>query len=58
MDGKKLEYDFSIPDNPAAPNHFKTLVDSHGEIDLDKIMAFEEKYVDLENRSAQDVAQL
>ena len=48
----------SIPDDPANPTEFKSLIDQHGEIELDMIRRFEETYIDQANRSAQDAAQL
>ena len=34
----------SIPDDPVNPTEFKSLIDQHGEIELDTIRAFEESY--------------
>ena len=48
----------SIPDDPVNPTEFKSLIDQHGEIELDMIRRFEETYIDQANRSAQDAAQL
>ena len=48
----------SIPDDPANPTSFKSLLDQHGEITLQEIREFEETYIDQRNRSAQDTAQL
>lgn len=48
----------SIPDDPANPNAFKSLIDNHGEIDIETIRAFEEFYITGESRSAQDAAML
>ena len=48
----------SIPDDPHNPSEFKSLIDNHGEIELSTIRKFEETYIDRENRSAQDSAQL
>ena len=48
----------SIPDDPENPQEFKSLIDSHGEIDLQTIERFEESYLSGQSRSAQDAAQL
>ena len=48
----------SIPDDPVNPNEFKSLIDQHGEIELETIRAFEESYIDQEIRPAQDTTQL
>ena len=48
----------SIPNDPVNPTEFKSLIDQHGEIELDTIRAFEESYIDQANRPAQDTAQL
>ena len=48
----------SIPDDPANPVNFRSLIDHHGEITIDDLMAFEQTYVGAQNRSAQDSAQL
>lgn len=48
----------SIPDDPANPQEFKSLIDSHGELDLQTVRAFEESYIQGQSRSAQDTAQL
>ena len=48
----------SIPDNPEDPKDFKSLIDNHGEIDIESIKAFEESYVEGKSRSAQDAAML
>ena len=42
----------SIPDNPEDPKDFKSLIDNHGEIDIESIKAFEESYVEGKSRSA------
>ena len=36
----------SIPDDPINPNEFKSLIDQHGEIEMESIRAFEETYMD------------
>ena len=48
----------SIPDDPNNPTGFKSLIDNHGEIDIETIRVFEESYVTGESRSAQDAAML
>ena len=48
----------SIPDDPNNPTEFKSLIDNHGEIDIDSIREFEESYVQGQSRSAQDAAML
>ena len=48
----------SIPDRPDNPNEFKSLIDQHGEIDIETIRDFEESYIDQAIRPAQDTAQL
>ena len=48
----------SIPDRPDHPTEFKSLLDSHGEIDIDTIRIFEESYIAGQSRSAQDAAML
>ena len=48
----------SIPDDPVNPQEFKSLIDSHGEIDLQTIQDFERSYLQGQSRSAQDAAQL
>ena len=48
----------SIPDDPLNPTEFKSLIDQHGEIELETIRAFEESYIDEPVRAAQDAAQL
>ena len=48
----------SIPDNPEDPKDFKSLINNHGEIDIESIKAFEESYVEGKSRSAQDAAML
>jgi hypothetical protein len=48
----------SIPDDPHNPSEFKSLIDSHGEIKLSTLRKFEDTYIDRQNRSAQDSAQL
>ena len=48
----------SIPDDPYSPTEFKSLIDQHGEIELESIRAFEESYIDQSVRPAQDTAQL
>ena len=48
----------SIPDDPVNPVDFKSLIDNHGEIEIDRIRTFEESYVQGQSRSAQDAAML
>ena len=48
----------SIPDRPNHTTEFKSLLDSHGEIDIDTIRIFEESYIAGHSRSAQDAAML
>lgn len=48
----------SIPDDPVNPTDFKSLIDQHGEIELETIRTFEESYIDEPVRPAQDTAQL
>ena len=48
----------SIPDDPVNPQEFKSLIDSHGEIDLQMIQDFERSYLQGQSRSAQDAVQL
>ncbi len=48
----------SIPDDPQVPTKFKSILESHGEIDIDTTRAFEESYVAGQSRSAQDAAAL
>ena len=44
----------SIPNDPNNPTEFKSLIESHGEIDLSTIHALEESYLNGHRRSAQD----
>ena len=46
----------SIPDCPDNPTEFKSLLDNHGETDIDTIRTFKESYISGESRSAQDAA--
>ena len=55
MDGVGI---MSIPDDPVNPTMFKSMIDNHGEIDIETIRAFEEVYVQGRSRSAQDAALL
>ena len=48
----------SIPNDPVSPAEFKSLIDNHGEIELETINKFERQYIDGKNRPAQDTAQL
>ena len=48
----------SIPDDPINPTDFKSLIDQHGEIELETIRNFEESYIGESVRPAQDTAQL
>ena len=48
----------SIPDDPAHPTEFKSLIDQHGEIELETIRTFEESYINQAIRPAQDTIQL
>ena len=48
----------SIPDDPVNPTEFKSLIDNHGEIDIEMIRTFESSYVQGQSRSAQDAAML
>ena len=48
----------SIPDDPINPTEFKSLIDQHGEIELETIRNFEESYIGESVRPAQDTAQL
>ena len=48
----------SIPDDPERPTEFKSLIESHGEIDLAIIQVIEKSYLNGHSRSAQDTAQL
>ena len=48
----------SIPDDPVNPQEFKSLIESHGELDLQTILDFETSYIQGQSRSAQDAAQL
>ena len=48
----------SIPDDPINPSEFKSLIDQHGEIEIETIRTFEESYIGESVRPAQDTAQL
>ena len=48
----------SIPDDPMNPTEFKSLIDQHGEIELETIQTFQELYITKSVRPAQDTAQL
>lgn len=48
----------SIPDDPQNPTSFKSLIDNHGEVDIDQVREFEESYIRGRSRSAQDAAML
>ena len=48
----------SIPDDPVNPQEFKSLINSHGELDLTTIQEFERSYIQGQSRSAQDAVQL
>ena len=48
----------SIPDDPVNPTEFKSLIDNHGEIDIEMIRTFKSSYVHGQIRSAQDAAML
>ena len=48
----------SIPDDPIHPTEFKSLIDQHGEIELERIRVFEESYIEEAIRPAQDTTQL
>ena len=48
----------SIPDDPQNPTEFKSLIDNHGEIDIESVRVFEESYIRGRSRSAQDAAML
>ena len=45
-----------IPDDPEDPKDFKSLIDNHGEIDIESIRTSEESYMKGKSRSAQDAA--
>ena len=55
MDGVGI---MSIPDDPVNPTTFKSMIDNHGEIDIETIRAFEEVYFQGRSRSTQDAALL
>jgi len=46
----------SIPDDPMNPTEFKSLIDQHGEMELETIRSFEESYIGESVRPAQDTA--
>ena len=48
----------SIPNDPYNPTGFRSLIDQHGEVNLEEIRRFEVTYIKQQNRSAQDAAQL
>ena len=48
----------SIPDDPINPSEFKSLIDQHGEIEIETIRTFEESYIAESVRPAQDTAQI
>ena len=48
----------SILDDPEDPKDFKSLIDNHGEIDIESIRTFEESYMKGKSTSAQDLAML
>ena len=48
----------SVPDDPLNPESYTSLINTHGEVSIEQIRAFEESYINSKTRPAQDTHML